>query len=45
MALINNDLNKIIQELIDDALFLKEYNTPGTLTRPDFDKKNVGQSF
>ena len=45
MALINNDLNKIIQKLIDDALFLKEYNKPGTLTRPDYDKKTSDKVF
>lgn len=45
MALINNDWDKTIQELIDDALFLKEYNKAGTLTRPDYDKKTADKVF
>lgn len=45
---LNIEPKELVDELIKDALFLKEYNKPGTLSRPDYDKKlstKVGNNF
>lgn len=45
---LNIEPKELVDELIKDALFLKEYNKPGTLSRLDYDKKlstKVGNNF